>query len=221
MREGRESAPLLNSDCLSSRPSTSNVAKKMTAPSDYIDSYSPEVSSQIEFDWNGKHADEFEDKNQEFRQSVVSACLEEPTLASTILLKALFIEEAKWAREAWGSPRGFGELGQLLLQRGDEDAVRTFASGMNFSFDTFGACHAICLSSDEVQTVTQIIDRLLEGESDEDDRGRLESAKELLTKIAAGSATDGWATVAPGTPVSNISIVRQPLLHRLWTWLTT
>lgn len=193
----------------------------MTTPTDYIDSYSPEVSSQIEFDWNGKHAAEFEDKNQEFRQSVVSACLEEPTSASTILLKTLFIEEAKWAREAWGSPRGFGELGQLLLQRGDEDAVRTFASGMNFSFDTFGACHAISLSSDEVQTVTTIVDRLLEDESDEDNRRQFESAKELFTKINAGSATEGWVTLAPGTPVSNIRIVRPPILQRLWTWLTT
>ena len=192
----------------------------MNPVADYIANHITADSAQIEFAWNGKHANEFEDGNQDFRQSVVAACIEDSSTVSTELLQALFIEEAKWAREAWGSPRNFGQLGQLLLERGSEDAVRTFAIGMNYSFDTFGACHEITLSAGDLQTVTTIIEKLLEAESDEERRPQYESAKELFTKIGKGSATEGWAKVAPGTPVSNIRVVKPPLFQRILKRLT-
>jgi hypothetical protein len=86
---------------------------------------------------------------------------------------------------------------------------------MSFSFDTFGACHEIILSTGGLQTATAIIDNLLEAESEEERRPQYESAKELFAKIGKGSATEGWAKLAPGTPVSNIRVVRPTLIQRL------
>jgi len=195
-------------------------AQKMKPIGDYIANYATDDSTKTDFAWNEKHAEEFEDCNQDFRQAVVEACIDEPSTASTELLQHLFIEEAKWAREAWGSPRNFGQLGQLLLERATEEAVRTFATGMNYSFDTFGACHEITLSASNLEAVTEIVDTFLATESDDQLRPRYESVKELLAKIGEGSATEGWVKIAPVTPVTNVRVVKPPLLHRLLDWLT-
>ena len=192
----------------------------MTAARDYIENYTESDFGKIEFAWNEKHAEDFVDENQDFRQSIVEACVEDPSSASDDLLQILFIEEAKWAREAWGSPRNFGQLGQLLLERGGEEPVRTFATGMNYSFDTFGACHEITLSPADQQAVTAVVDGFLETESDENQRPRFEAVKELLEKIAQGSATEGWVKVEPGTPVSNVRVVKPSILQRFTNWLT-
>lgn len=187
---------------------------------DYITNYKEENFDMISFAWNGKHGGEFEDRNQVFRQAVVEGCIEDPDLASTNLLQKLFIEEAKWAREAWGSPRNFERLGQLLLERHSKEAVRTFSTGMNYSFDTFGACHEITLSAEVIQEVAVVVDQLLKNESDETECRRYESVKELLAKIDGGSATEGWVKVAPDTPVSNVRVIKPSLVQCIKSWFS-
>jgi hypothetical protein len=44
----------------------------MIAATDFISGYAVDQLPQIMFAWNGKHAEEFEDTNQEFRWQVVA-----------------------------------------------------------------------------------------------------------------------------------------------------
>jgi hypothetical protein len=162
----------------------------------------------IAFAWNGKHAAEFIDANQQFRFAVVEHICSTPGDASIELLAALFRESSLWAVEAWGSPPHFGELGALLLTRGGETVLPDFLVDFTRSFDTFGACHAM-------QVDPVILRRLLlvsterRGAASEAERMRWEAGVELFTKLTNGTASLGWASVPPGTKVTSIRVVPQ------------
>ena len=49
---------------------------------------------------------------------------------------------------------------------------------------------------------------------------RLTSARDLFVKLADGTATQGWVTVASGTPVSNVRTVWPRWYHKLWAKVT-
>ncbi len=40
-------------------------------PLTFVSSYDSNLKVQIDFDWNGKHADEFQDRNQQFRRAII------------------------------------------------------------------------------------------------------------------------------------------------------
>src|SRR6185369_17804322 len=84
----------------------------------FVRDYDEGQRQRIEFAWNGKHASEFQDANQEFRSKAVSFVCENSGQGSLELLRDLFIEESKWSVHAWGAPLTFANLGALLLTRG-------------------------------------------------------------------------------------------------------
>ena len=193
----------------------------MSAVPEFVAEYSEADRPKIDFSWNGKHAAEFVDANQQFRWDVVSYCIEEPGKASALLLEHLFMADASWTREAWGSPRHFGPLAATLLERGGEESLNTFSLGLNASFDTFGACHQTMRVSPALAARLALVAReKAEATSDEDLRRRLKSASELFEKIQKGTASDGWASAAPGTPVHNIRIVWPRWYHKVWMRLS-
>ena len=188
----------------------------MTTPKDYVASYADSDSERVAFAWNGKHADEFIDANQEFRWEVVRYCIEHPDDASPPLLETLLRADAAWAREAWGSPHHFHSLAEVLLLRGRESVLDTFAECFSASFDTFGACHELRLAPDVLSELTSALRLRIAAVPPGDHRNRLESSLELFEKLSQGTASQGWATVAPGTPVTNIRVVWPRWYHRLW-----
>ncbi len=113
--------------------------------SDFVKGYSSIDLERIGFSWNGKHAPDFSDANQAFRFRVVESVCANPGVAPVGLLRDLFVESAKWTREAWGSPPGFSKLGAELLRPGGEDTLADFVWALGRSFDTWGACHEIRL----------------------------------------------------------------------------
>lgn len=185
----------------------------MQATSEFIASYAAPDRPRIAFAWNGKHAVEFVDENQTFRWEVVQACLDTPETAPPLLLEHLFLEDARWSREAWGAPRHFSELGGLLLARGGEGALDAFATGHMASFDTFGACHQIRVAPETLSRMARAVQARLAAAHGERQRIGLESALELFGKLQGGDASKGWVTLEPGAEVSDITVA-WPRWHR-------
>jgi hypothetical protein len=132
------------------------------------------------------------------------------------LLEHLFLADAEWAAEAWGSPHHFAELGTLLLVRGQEATIDCFSRGYVRSFDTYGACHQIQLSQPLLSKLSVAANEQLAHAADEDQKKRLEAVVELLAQSEKNTATQGWAQVRPGTPISNIRVVWPRWYHKLW-----
>jgi hypothetical protein len=164
----------------------------------FVAGFTEVESARVAFAWNGKHAGEFLDSNQEFRWAVAEYCLTHPEAAPVQLLEALFTAEAEWSKEAWGAPENFAELGALLLERGGSSVLGVFAAAFNRSFDTFGACHSMHLSRSRLVELSAAAETGAATATDETVRKQLTSARELFVKLADGSASEGWFTVVPG-----------------------
>jgi len=188
----------------------------MSTATEYVANYAETDSERVSFAWNGKHAKEFIDANQEFRWEVVRHCLEHPDLAPLPLLKALLRADAAWSREAWCAPNHFHHLAQTLLVRGRKSSLDTFADCFSASFDTFGACHQLQLPPVVLSELTSALSQRLAAATKHDHRKKLEATLQLFEKLSTGTASQGWATLPPGTPVSNIQVVWPRWYHRLW-----
>jgi hypothetical protein len=188
----------------------------MDIATEFISNYAEASRKRIEFAWNGKHAAEFQDSNQDFRWQVIGLCMSKPGIASSLLLEHLFLADAEWTAEAWGSPHHFAQLASSLLEIGKEAALGSFSKGFVRSFDTFGACHGIQLPKPLLLSLIASAKESLSTATDEDYRKRLEAVVELFEKLDNQTATQGWVKVEPGTPVSDIRVVWPRWYHRLW-----
>jgi len=188
----------------------------------FVTQYRPEAADRIRFAWNGKRAAEFIDANQDFRFRVVEYVFANPGDASPQLLSDLFRESANWAREAWGVPKHFADLGAALLSRGGEDLLPQFLSGFLESFDTFGACHQMKLDPVLTRRLIQAVEERAAAASSAD-RRLWDAGQELFSKLAGGTASQGWAVLPPGTPVTNVRAVPRwrLMLDALWKRLRT
>ncbi|WP_321473567.1 hypothetical protein [uncultured Paludibaculum sp.] len=161
----------------------------------------------IRFAWNGKHADEFRDENQELRWSLAKLVLAEPDSVPLVLVRDLLMEDSAWSHEAWCAPHHFAGLLSILLLRGGREYLFDFAAAMNATFDTFGAAHEVAISSEKAHDFLREADAHLLVETDPRRRSELDGAKELFQKMIDGNAANGWVKIPPGTPVRNIRIV--------------
>lgn len=176
---------------------------------EFVRGYDRSDWERLRFAWNGQHAEDFEDANQEFRAAVTRYAIENPGEATAELLADLFQAHSEWSREAWCAPLGFEEIGALLLSGGGGAVLPRFAKGFVATFDTFGACHAMQLDPTLLRSLQVRCRELLAGYLQEEDRKRLGSVDELFEKIRKGTAHEGWAVVSPGppAPVANIRVV--------------
>ena len=101
----------------------------------FISNYQPSDEVRIKFDWNGKHAEDFRDGNQEFRGKVRKAVIDDVSAAPVILVRDLFRAETKWAVQAWGVVEGVDVLAEGLLRRGGTAYLDDFLEGKYSCFD--------------------------------------------------------------------------------------
>lgn len=181
----------------------------------FVCGYTGVQKGRIDFAWNHQHAEQFHDANQEFRFEVVSFVCENPGAAPVELIRDLFAEQAKWAREAWAAPFHFSELGELLLTRGGTGYLMDFLQSFAASFDTFGACHQMRLDPVTTASLLREVERRLGETTDEQQRSLLESGRDLFEKVKAGKGSEGWVMLPAGTPIENVRVVSGPQL----TWL--
>lgn len=190
----------------------------------FVREYKPDLAERVRFAWNGKHASEFVDANQDFRCRVIDHVCSNPGSASPQLLAELFTQSALWAREAWGSPRNFETLVAELLTRCGEDVLPEFLCGFRQSFDTFGACHQMKLDPVVTRRLLQVVEERT-ATAEGADKQLWDAGRELFSKLAAGTASKGWVVLSPGTPVANMRVVSR---WRIWAselwrriWLRT
>jgi len=189
------------------------VRQHAVSVSTFVEHYTPAERQRIAFAWNGKHATEFVDSNQDFRWSLVKHCLANPEQPSPELLVDLFVSDAEWSAEAWGAPQHFADLGALLLKRGGANAVVPFAQGFNRSFDTFGACHGLPISLELSSRLALVAAELAAG-STGPLASQLSATHELFMSLCAGTASQGWSAVAGGTPVASIRVSKPGPISR-------
>jgi len=188
----------------------------MSNVQEYVANYTPAEAARVAFAWNGKHAAEFQDTNQEFRLAVAKYCIEHPEQASPELLETLLRADAAWSREAWCSPGQFDKLARVLLIRGGDSVLDAFAECFYSSFDTFGACHHMQLPQHVLVVLLEALQQRIPQCLDPQRKKWLEGSHELLGKLQRGVASQGWATLPPGTQVSNVRVVWPRLYHRIW-----
>jgi hypothetical protein len=91
--------------------------------------------SRIRFDWNGKHAEGFIDRNMEFRNVIREAVLADVAVCPIELVRDLFRAQTQCSREAWGIVDGVGVLAESLLRRGGPTYLDDYLVGKFQSFD--------------------------------------------------------------------------------------
>lgn len=101
----------------------------------FIAGYTPADEARIRFDWNGKHANGFVDRNREFRQPVREAVLADVSAAPLDLVRDLFRAETEFSREAWCIVKGVSVLAEALLRRGGPLYLDDYLEGKFQSFD--------------------------------------------------------------------------------------
>jgi hypothetical protein len=112
----------------------------------FIASYNSTNERRIRFDWNGKHAEEFVDRNLEFRAVVREAVLADVSAAPLELVRDLFRAETQCSREAWGIVDRVDILAESLLRRGGTQYLDDFLDGKFQSFDaSLGSVFAVDL----------------------------------------------------------------------------
>jgi hypothetical protein len=174
----------------------------------FVINYQNDINfDKICFKWNGKHAEEFDDENGEFRREVAEFILDSEDSVRYELLRDIFLEEAKWAKEAWGTCSVFPLIGQRLLQVGGEGAILDFLSGYVMSFDTYACCHTIDLSGIDLRLFVEFIDEQIAKQGNADILNKLEAGKELFSKHLEGNASEGWFGLKPGTQIQNVRVV--------------
>jgi hypothetical protein len=107
---------------------------------EFIRSYTSAKEPRICFDWNGKHSEDFEDRNMEFRDAVREAVLADVSAAPLELVRDLFRAETRCSREAWGIVAGVSILAQNLLRRGGVTYLADYLEGKFQSFDASLGC---------------------------------------------------------------------------------
>ena len=101
----------------------------------FIESYTGADEGLIRFDWNGKHADGFVDRNMDFRGLVREAVLVNVAAVPLTLVRDLFRAETQCSREAWGIVDGVSDLAEGLLRRGGVEYLDDYLEGKFQSFD--------------------------------------------------------------------------------------
>jgi hypothetical protein len=138
----------------------------MPAAADFIARYDPARDrARVAFAWNGKHADDFRDANQEFRRQVVRAALRDVSRVPVELVRDLYDAETAWAKEAWGvDHRAVSTFARELLTRGGAAFVEDYLAGkVGRGMDASMSAHFECPRQLAQQLLAEVVARLAAG----------------------------------------------------------
>jgi len=129
---------------------------------------SAEERARITFAWNGKHAEEFQDANDAFRQQVLEVVLADVRAAPIELVRDLYDAETAHAKEAWGvNTEAVRSLAEELLTRGGPEFVEDYLRGkLGRGMDAFCASYFDCPRELAERLLTEVDRRLGTGTSD-------------------------------------------------------
>jgi len=151
---------------------------------EFIRAYQHTDAARIAFAWNGKHADDFFDANNDFRQSVLEAVFATLDEAPLPLIRDLFRAETEFSGEAWCIDVRITDLAETMLTRGGAEYLMDFLTGQHQSFDAAMACRGIVISRSQLEALLVEVDRLLASDPTDEERQMLQVGRGLFTEIA-------------------------------------
>lgn len=123
----------------------------------FIKNYTPKDKENLDYSWNGKEGDSWRDENSEFRDKVSARILSKEIPIPEILLRDIFLAEAMFCRETWGSTFNVSKLGTLLLETTHEKYIEDYFIGKHQSFDTQCAVSLGDVSLETQKTILKAI----------------------------------------------------------------
>ncbi|MBU6172180.1 MAG: hypothetical protein KGQ60_00155 [Planctomycetes bacterium] len=163
----------------------------------FIDGYGPDSLERICFAWNQKHAAEFVDANDAFRQQVIAAVLSDPGKAGIDLIADLFEAEARWSNEAGCVRRWFSKLASLLLVRGGEEQLDRFIEWVGVSMNTYCQCHAMEIDPVTLARLISEVHRRRKKVANVRERAGLEMVRVLFAKLKSDNPMEGMLLFDP------------------------
>ncbi len=104
----------------------------------FVEAYSGDVSA-IQFAWNGRQDEQFEDANELFRDAVIDSVIEAPGRAPISLLVDLYNALTDYSTEAWCIDERVEVIGRLMLVKGRAAVARDYIDGARKTYDAMSA----------------------------------------------------------------------------------
>ncbi|RKP44060.1 hypothetical protein D7Z26_26990 [Cohnella endophytica] len=165
--------------------------------------------NHIIFDWNGKHANEFVDSNQQFRRNIIKFVIENDQLFFPIeLYRDLFLEEAKWSVQAWSVGIDFHKLGEKLIRYGKDKFLNDFLIGAFSSFDTYCSSRMMNLKRFEIEAVLEELKKRINDPDCKDFIDKYDSGIELFEGYLKGTQREGLFQLTGDVKVSKIKVIK-------------
>lgn len=150
----------------------------------FSDNYSPDDFDKIKFEWNGKHGEDFSDINYNFRTQLSEYLI--PNLKNTKieLIRDLFIEHSKCAKETWGVYNNFHLFAQELLTRGKVKYFNDYMVGALRSMDTYLSSGKVEINKELARELLDYINNKIEKTNDDSERKLCSIFKERFEWLA-------------------------------------
>ena len=133
----------------------------------FTQNYSDKDFDRIKFDWNGKHGDDFEDKNYDFRMQLCETIKDDFSYSSEKLILDLYIELSKCAKETFGVYNSYHLFANELLERTGIKYFEEYIEGASKSMDTGLSSGRLDLSKERVSEILNHIKSKMENSENE------------------------------------------------------
>jgi len=151
----------------------------------FVDNYSTADNfDRIKFDWNGQHADKFHDNNYDFRMQLCEFLIPQLDSVKLELIRDLYIELSKWAKEAWCVYNKYHLFGQQLLVRGGTKYLMDYIYSSSQGFDTGLASGRLDISKELARQLFDYIDNKAKTSTDEQEKNRLSFFRQRFELLA-------------------------------------
>lgn len=148
----------------------------------FADNYTSADFDKIKFDWNGEHADKFHDNNYDFRMQLCEFLITQLDKVKLELIRDLYLELSRWAKEAWCVYGKYHLFAQQLLNRGGTKYLIDYLEGSVQCFDTGLASGRVELTNEQKQNIFDFITTKLETEQSERTTKLLQFGKERFER---------------------------------------
>ncbi len=143
----------------------------------FIKEYSNSDFDKIKFDWNGKHGDDLEDPNMDFRMQVCELLKSDFSIASDILVLDLYQELSRSSKETWSVYNCYHLFAQEILNRGKTKYLLQYLKGASESFDTSLASGRIQLTDNEKKEILDYVNSEIKANPESEDNKYFEFAQ--------------------------------------------
>ena len=137
----------------------------------FAKNYSDKDFDRIKFDWNGKHGDEFEDKNYDFRMQLCETIKDDLSYSTEKLILDLYLELSKCAKETFGVYNSYHLFANELLERTGTKYFDQYIEGGSKSMDTGISSGRLNLSKERVFEILNHIKSKIANSENENEIG--------------------------------------------------